>query len=119
MEPIDNAPAFLVDRKRNSISERTHQISVHGFVAQTGMIIGMDDPEIERLRKSIRRTFAGQPHKVKYWLALLDMFGRSAGSGEVPGAVLRMSAVQQVPTGERRLETRAHVPCHSCILLWF
>jgi hypothetical protein len=49
------------------------------------MITGMDDPEIERLRKSIRKTFAGQPHKVKYWLALLDMFGRGAGSGEVPG----------------------------------
>jgi hypothetical protein len=33
----------------------------------------MDDVEIERLRKAIRRTYASQPHKIKCWLAVLDM----------------------------------------------
>ncbi len=33
----------------------------------------MDDAEIDRLRKSIRRSFANLPHKQKYWLALLEM----------------------------------------------
>jgi hypothetical protein len=33
----------------------------------------MDDAEIDRLRKTIRRSFANLPHKRKYWLALLEM----------------------------------------------
>ena len=52
------------------------------------MIVGMDTLEIERLAKAIRKTFAGQPHKVKYWLALLDMYGRTATGGEVPRAMI-------------------------------
>jgi hypothetical protein len=36
----------------------------------------MDDQEIERLRKAIRHSFASQPHKIKYWLALLDMYAK-------------------------------------------
>ena len=50
------------------------------------MIAGMHTPEIERLAKTIRKTFAGQPHKVKYWLALLDMYGRTAAGGEAKSA---------------------------------
>jgi hypothetical protein len=34
----------------------------------------MDDAEIDRLRKAICRSFNSQPHKKKYWLALLDMY---------------------------------------------
>lgn len=45
----------------------------------------MEDPEIERLRKAIRKTYAGQPHKVKFWLALLDMYGQGVPSREVRG----------------------------------
>lgn len=30
----------------------------------------MDDAQIDRLRKTIRRSFANLPHKKKYWLAL-------------------------------------------------
>jgi hypothetical protein len=45
----------------------------------------MDDPEIERLRKAIRKTYAGQPHKVKFWLALLDMYSQDATVGNAPG----------------------------------
>jgi hypothetical protein len=33
----------------------------------------MDDTEIDRLRKTIRRSFGSSPHKKKYWLALLEM----------------------------------------------
>ena len=33
----------------------------------------MDEAEIERLRKAIRYTYAGSPHKKKTYLALLDM----------------------------------------------
>jgi hypothetical protein len=51
------------------------------------MILDMDTLEIERLAKAIRKTFAGQPHKVKYWLALLDMYGPTAVGGEVPGGI--------------------------------
>ena len=51
----------------------------------------MDDEEIRRLRKMIRRTYASQPHKIKCWLALLEMYGeryqvaecfRSGGSSQ-------------------------------------
>ena len=37
------------------------------------MLVDMDDAEIERLRKAIHRTYASQPHKIKCWLALLEM----------------------------------------------
>jgi hypothetical protein len=40
------------------------------------MLPGMDVAEIERLRKAIRRTYASQPHKIKCWLALLEMYGK-------------------------------------------
>lgn len=33
----------------------------------------MDEAEIKRLRKAIRRSFGSSPHKKKYWLALLEM----------------------------------------------
>jgi hypothetical protein len=36
----------------------------------------MKDEEIQRLRKAIRRTYASQPHKIKCWLGLLEMYGR-------------------------------------------
>ena len=43
----------------------------------------MDDAEIERLRKAICRAFNSQPHKKKYWLAVLAMH---TGRGRVmPG----------------------------------
>jgi hypothetical protein len=48
------------------------------------MLVSMDDREIERLRKAIRNSFASQPHKIKYWLALLDMYAKrleNAGDG--------------------------------------
>jgi len=34
----------------------------------------MDDTDIDRLRETIRRSFANLPHKKKYWLALLEMY---------------------------------------------
>jgi hypothetical protein len=34
----------------------------------------MDDTEIARVRREIRRTFGSSPHKKKYWLALLEMY---------------------------------------------
>ncbi len=33
----------------------------------------MDELEVERLRKTICRSFNSSPHKKKYWLALLQM----------------------------------------------
>jgi hypothetical protein len=42
------------------------------------MLFEMNDEEIQRLRKAIRRTYASQPHKIKCWLGLLEMFGRSS-----------------------------------------
>ena len=38
----------------------------------------MKDEEIQRLRKAIRRTYASQPHKIKCWLGLLEMYGKSS-----------------------------------------
>jgi hypothetical protein len=38
----------------------------------------MKDEEIQRLRKAIRRTYASQPHKIKCWLGLLEMYGKNA-----------------------------------------
>jgi hypothetical protein len=43
-----------------------------------GMLVDMDDAEIERLRRAIRRTYASQPHKIKCWLALLEMYGKNS-----------------------------------------
>ena len=42
----------------------------------------MDDAEIDRLRKTIRYSFRNSPHKKKYWLALLEMYGSAQGSRE-------------------------------------
>ena len=43
----------------------------------------MDDAKFERLRKAICRSFNSQPHKKKYWLAVLAMH---TGRGRVmPG----------------------------------
>jgi hypothetical protein len=53
----------------------------------------MDDAEIDRLRKMIRRSYANSPHKRKLWLALLEMHGgkekkKDLGArNEVAGAV--------------------------------
>jgi hypothetical protein len=33
----------------------------------------MDESEVERLRRTICRSFNSSPHKKKYWLALLQM----------------------------------------------
>jgi hypothetical protein len=41
----------------------------------------MDDAEIDRLRRAICRSFNSQPHKKKYWLALLEM--HSTGGKEM------------------------------------
>ena len=35
----------------------------------------MDEAEFDRLRKEICRSFNSSPHKKKYWLALLEMYG--------------------------------------------
>jgi hypothetical protein len=43
-----------------------------------GMLPVMKDEEIQRLRKAIRRTYASQPHKIKCWLGLLEMYGKSS-----------------------------------------
>ena len=42
----------------------------------------MDDAEIERIRKAICRSFNSSPHKKKYWLALLEMYGAKERRGE-------------------------------------
>jgi hypothetical protein len=47
----------------------------------------MDDEEIRRLRKMIRRTYASQPHKIKCWLALLEMYGEKATDPADPPVV--------------------------------
>jgi hypothetical protein len=87
----------------NSISEQTHQIFVHGLQLRSGMIIGMDDLEIDLLRKTIRKTYAGQPHKVKFWLALLDMYGRG-----IPG-----SKIREPQDWEGRSESAAYRGSHG------
>jgi hypothetical protein len=42
------------------------------------MLPEMKDEEILRLRKIIRRTYASQPHKIKCWLGLLEMYGKNS-----------------------------------------
>ena len=44
----------------------------------------MDDTEIDRLKKTIRRSFGNSPHKKKYWLALLEMHVASEKEKEPP-----------------------------------
>jgi hypothetical protein len=44
----------------------------------------MDDAEIDRLRKAICRSFNSQPHKKKYWLAVLAMHTAPKGKA-MPG----------------------------------
>jgi hypothetical protein len=57
----------------------------------------MDDDEIKRLRKEIHRTFGSSPHKKKYWVALLEMYGDgikgaiTMGRSRCPGLVLANS----------------------------
>jgi hypothetical protein len=57
----------------------------------------MQDIEVKRLRKEISRTFGSQPHKKKYWLALLEMYqakenGKQSGGGIGRGNQRRKSA---------------------------
>jgi hypothetical protein len=71
------------------------------------MLVDMDDAEIGRLRKAIRRTYASQPHKIKCWLALLEMYGKNspdpaeAARGVdlifVPGVPLRTRCSSRAP----------------------
>jgi hypothetical protein len=46
---------------------RTRNEVPHDFV--------MGEAEIKRLRREIHRTFGSSPHKKKFWLALLEMYG--------------------------------------------
>lgn len=65
----------------------------------------MDDAEIDRLRRAIRRSFNSSPHKKKYWLALLEMrvaaqkTERSGGGGRrgesSPAAGVRISSERE------------------------
>jgi hypothetical protein len=41
----------------------------------------MDDAEIDRLQRAICRAFNSQPHKKKYWLAVLEMQSTPGGKG--------------------------------------
>ena len=45
----------------------------------------MDDAEIERLWKEICRSYNSSPHKKKYWLALLEMYGGNEIGARKPG----------------------------------
>jgi phage tail sheath gpL-like len=47
---------------------------------QSVIVDVMDDAEIKRLRREIHRAFGSSPHKKKFWLALLEMYG---GKGTV------------------------------------
>jgi hypothetical protein len=49
----------------------------------------MDESEVDRLRRTICRSFNSSPHKKKYWLALLQM--------RVEADKLRPAAEQQAP----------------------
>jgi hypothetical protein len=48
------------------------------------MVVCLDNREIERLRKVIRRSFASQPHKIKVWLALLDTYASRSTNSYAP-----------------------------------
>lgn len=67
----------------------------------------MDDAEIERLRKAIRYTYAGSPHKKKTYLAVLEMHvenHRKRASAESPAqpAVPPRGAAVEPPAAPRR-----------------
>jgi hypothetical protein len=63
------------------------------------MLVDMDDAEIERLRKTIRRTYASQPHKIKFWLALLEMYGKPDRVHIDRGAVHDAAQPRRTPEG--------------------
>jgi hypothetical protein len=45
----------------------------------------MDDAEFDRLRREICRSYNSSPHKKKYWLALLEMYGGAEMPRRRPG----------------------------------
>lgn len=45
----------------------------------------MDSSEFDRLRREICRSYNSSPHKKKYWLALLEMYGRAEVPRRRPG----------------------------------
>jgi hypothetical protein len=64
----------------------------------------MDETEIDRIRKAIRRSFGSVPHKKKYWLALLEMHvAKEKAVNSDAGKVGRESAVlsPSVDSGRR------------------
>jgi hypothetical protein len=56
----------------------------------------MDDTEIDRLKKTIRRSFGSSPHKKKYWLALLEMH---VASEKERDPAVRKPARESTPLG--------------------
>ena len=48
----------------------------------------MDESEVKRLQKIIRHSYCNSPHKRKYWLALLEMYGKGKDSVEIGGAAV-------------------------------
>ena len=62
-------------RTENRISAQTHEIWVHAFVVWVRHAGGIDDAEIERLRRAIRKTYGSQPHKIRCWLPHRSQLG--------------------------------------------
>jgi hypothetical protein len=45
----------------------------------------MDEAEIKRLRREIHRSYGSSPHKKKFWLALLAMYGETEKKAPIRG----------------------------------
>jgi hypothetical protein len=59
----------------------------------------MDDTEIARVRREIRRTFGSSPHKKKYWLALLEMYlaaEKGRGQRQLPEHPLSADLIDRI-----------------------
>jgi hypothetical protein len=61
--------------KGQSISTQTRQIPIKRIRSELRHALVMEDAEIDRLRRAICRSFNSSPHKKKYWLELLEMYG--------------------------------------------
>jgi hypothetical protein len=68
----------------------------------------MDSAESDRLRRAICRSFSSQPHKKKYWLALLEMYSTPGGeemSGRNPSRNVYLSTINSA--GGKNLDSDA------------
>jgi hypothetical protein len=114
-EPLPDAPwpvaaRNLLSDRENSLYQRLLSLYPdHKIFVQVALSQMIDVPESRRLRREIHRTYGSSPHKKKYWLALLEMYGEKEkklpikGDGPSVKAGIPLMSLDTASTLSRRV----------------